>query len=116
MLGLVVTAICPQGLANRPVVLHPDAKIELAIRTTGGLTTLVVDGQGFAAMRQGDSVFVERHPLAYPLLGWSKLDPYRRLRERLGWSGTVAPLGQEANSEARGISAASNVSDDDLGL
>jgi len=116
MFGLVVTAICPQGLANRPLVLHPDAKIELAIRSTGGLTTLVVDGQGYAPMRQGDSVFVERHPIAYPLLGWAKLDPYRRLRERLGWSGTVEPLLSEAGGEARGISAARHVNDDDLGL
>ena len=116
MFGLVVTAICPQGLANRPLVLHPDAKIELVIRTTGGLTTLVVDGQGYAPMRQGDSVFVERHPIAYPLLGWAKLDPYRRLRERLGWSGTVEPLAGESGAEARGISAARHANDDDLGL
>src|SRR5688572_17252208 len=116
MFGLVVTPICPQGLAHRPLVLHPDAKIELAVTASGGLTTLVVDGQGYAPMRQGDSVFVERHPVAYPLLGWAKLDPYRRLRERLGWSGTVEPLSDEASRETRGIASARHATDDDLGL
>ena len=114
--AVVVTPICPQGLAHRPLVLHPDAKIELAITSSGGLTTLVVDGQGYAPMRQGDSVFIERHPVAYPLLGWAKLDPYRRLRERLGWSGTVEPLSGEAAGEARGIASARHSNDDDLGL
>ncbi len=116
MFGLVVTPICPQGLAHRPLVLHSDAKIELAISSSGGLTTLVVDGQGYAPMRQGDTVYVERHPLAYPLLGWAKLDPYRRLRERLGWSGTVAPLPSEVASEPRGIGPSRDVPHDDRGL
>jgi hypothetical protein len=34
---------------------------------------------------------VTRHPVSYPLLAWGDLDPYRRLRERLGWSGGIAP-------------------------
>lgn len=116
MFGLVVTPICPQGLAHRPLVLHPDARLELAIRVSGGLTTLVVDGQGYAPLRQGDRVRVERHPMPYPLLGWDKLDPYRRLRERLGWSGTVEPLANEAAAERRGIPEARHAPHDDRGL
>jgi hypothetical protein len=30
-----------------------------------------------------------RHPRPYPLIALPGLDPYRRLRERLGWSGSV---------------------------
>ncbi len=116
MFGLVITPICPQALAHRPLVLHSDAKIELAISSSGGLTTLVVDGQGYAPMRQGDSVFVERHPVAYPLLGWAKLDPYRRLRERLGWSGTVPPIANDTSAEPRGIGTSRAAPHDDRGL
>jgi len=50
-----------------------------------------IDGQGFFPMREGDRVHIQRHPEPYPLLSWRGLDPYRRLRERLGWSGVLAP-------------------------
>ncbi|MEO6708742.1 MAG: NAD(+)/NADH kinase [Planctomycetota bacterium] len=116
MFGLVVTPICPQGLAHRPLVLNSDSKIELGISSSGGLTTLVVDGQGYAPMRQGDTVYIERHPIAYPLLGSAKLDPYRRLRERLGWSGAVAPLPSKVPGEPRGIGPALDAPHDDRGL
>lgn len=91
MLGLVVTPICPQGLSYRPIVLHPDSELELVVKESSGVTTLAADGQGFHEMHRGDRVVVRRHPVPYPLLAWADLDPYRRLRERLGWSGRVAP-------------------------
>ena len=91
MLGLVVTPICPQGLSYRPIVLAPDSRLEVHVKATTGLTTVAVDGQGFFPLGQGDRVQLRRHPEAYPLLAWAKLDPYRRLRERLGWSGQLHP-------------------------
>ena len=91
MEGIVVTPICPQGLSYRPIVLHRDSRIEVVVRSTGGLVTLALDGQGYLPVRQGERVVVTRHPVPYPLLTWSGLDPYRRLRERLGWSGLTEP-------------------------
>lgn len=91
MEAIVVTPICPQGLAYRPIVLHPESRIEVAVRATGGLVTLALDGQGYFPVRQGERVAIARHPEPYPLLTWSGLDPYRRLRERLGWSGVIEP-------------------------
>ena len=86
MLGMILTPICPQGLSYRPIVLHPDARLELSIRETSDRTLAVVDGQGFLPLAEGDLVRIRRHPDAYPLLAWAKLDPYRRLRDRLGWN------------------------------
>lgn len=97
MLGLVVTPICPQGLSYRPLVLAPRSRLELRVKASTGLTTLAVDGQGFFPLRRGDVVTVARHPVAYPLLAWAALDPYRRLRERLGWSGRIAPEPERAD-------------------
>ncbi len=91
MAGLVVTPICPQGLSYRPVVMHADSRLEVVVKNAEGPTTLAVDGQGFYEMARRDSVLVARHPVPYPLLTWEELDPYRRLRERLGWSGLIAP-------------------------
>ena len=99
----MVTPICPQGLAYRPIVLHPHSRIEVGVRATGGLVTLALDGQGFFPVRQGERVTVTRHPVPYPLLTWSGLDPYRRLRERLGWGGATEPepqQGPEHHSDA----------------
>ncbi len=89
--AILVTPICPQGLSYRPIVLAPESRIEVGVQSSAGLTTLAVDGQGFYPMREGERVQIERHPTPYPLLSWSGLDPYRRLRERLGWSGVLSP-------------------------
>ncbi|NUP96155.1 MAG: NAD(+)/NADH kinase [Planctomycetaceae bacterium] len=88
MLAMVVTPICPQGLSYRPIVLHPDSAVEILVKESSGDTLLVLDGQAFHPMRVGQVVRIERHTVAYPLLAWSKLDPYRRLRDRLGWNET----------------------------
>lgn len=87
MQGFVVTPICPQSLSHRPVVLHTDSELTLRINRSVGLTTLVVDGQGFFPMHEGDSVKLSRHPVPYPLLARPGLDPFKRLRDRLGWRG-----------------------------
>lgn len=89
--AIVITPICPQGLSYRPIVVHPDSQLAIVVRNSSGLTTLALDGQGFYPMREGERVDIKRHPVAYPLLSWEQLDPYRRLRERLGWSGLTAP-------------------------
>lgn len=91
MLCLVVTPICPQGLSYRPIVLDQSSRLRLVVKESSGMLSLAVDGQGFYEMNQGDRVEITRHPVQYPLLGWRELDPYRRLRERLGWSGLIAP-------------------------
>jgi NAD+ kinase len=104
--ALVVTPICPQGLSNRPLVLSSDSELELTLSHSQGLTTLVVDGQSFFQMRQGDSVRIRRHPQSYPLLAMPGLDPYRRLRERLGWRGSIEeqeftpPPGRDRRSDS----------------
>lgn len=100
MLALVVTPICPQALSHRPIVLHPDSRIEVSVVACSGLTSVAVDGQGFYPLEQGDKVVLARHPVAYPLLGLPGLDPYRRLRERLGWSGSLGSHASEDGPHA----------------
>ena len=88
---MVVTPICPQALSHRALVLPTDAALTLLITHAGGITTMVVDGQGFFPMRQGDSVRLVRHPVSYPLLARPGEGFYKRLRERLGWRGSHEP-------------------------
>jgi NAD+ kinase len=91
MRGIVLTPVCPQSLSHRAIVLHPDSVLHLRIDGSSGLTTLAVDGQGFFPLRQGDEVTVRRHPVTYPLLARPGSNPYRRVRERLGWRGSFEP-------------------------
>jgi NAD+ kinase len=88
MEGLVVTPICPHSLSHRPIVLEPEARLELVVSRASGITTMVVDGQGFLPLSEGATVELARHPEPYPLLVQPGLDPYRRLRDRLGWKGS----------------------------
>jgi NAD+ kinase len=85
----VVTPLAAQGLANRPIVLDPEAELELEVVQSVGISTLVVDGQGFYPLDRGARVRIRRHPEPYPLFSMPDLDPYRRLRERLGWSSVM---------------------------
>ena len=89
--AIVATPICPQGLSYRPIILRDTSHLEVVVQASSGITTLAVDGQGFFPVREGERVRIQRHPQPYPLLSWEGLDPYRRLRERLGWSGLLAP-------------------------
>ena len=82
----VFTPLASPGLANRPIVLDPDAELVVEVVDSHGIATMVVDGQGFYPLQAGATIEVKRHPVAYPLYSMPDLDPYRRLRERLGWS------------------------------
>jgi NAD+ kinase len=89
MLGVVVTPICSQALSNRPLVLHPDSELHVRLPRAGARADVVVDGRRFSALAHGDELVLTRHPLPYPLLSMPGLDPWRRLRERLGWGGDI---------------------------
>lgn len=93
MQGIVVTPISPQALAHRPIVLDTEAELSLALTGSTGDSdaeaTLVVDGHSVGTMRTGDVLRIQRHPVPYPLLAPPGLDPYKRLRDRLGWRGSI---------------------------
>ncbi|MFT5049072.1 MAG: NAD+ kinase [Chlamydiales bacterium] len=100
MLGIIVTPVCPFALAHRPVVLHPDHELTVSVTSASGLVTFAVDGHGFHPVNVGDSVVIKRHPVSYPLLARPSSDPWRRLRDRLGWRGSIplqgaTPTGRE---------------------
>jgi NAD+ kinase len=89
--AFVVTPICPQGLANRPIVLDPKSSLLLAVTGSSGTTTVVIDGQRYLQVGVGDVLTLRRHPESWPLFAMEGLDPFRRLRDRLGWRGRIEP-------------------------
>jgi NAD+ kinase len=89
MQDLVLTPISPQSLSHRTILLPGSSELRLAITSASGITTLVVDGQGFYPMQQGDQVRLRMHERPYPLLARPGEDFFKRLRERLGWRGSL---------------------------
>lgn len=107
--GFVVTPICAHALSHRPVVLEQESEIQLVIAESLGVVTLAVDGHGFYAVQEGDKLRVRAHEVPYPLLTRKGSNPYRRLRDRLGWRGSfesadsvISPLAGEAPGEGEG--------------
>jgi NAD+ kinase len=89
MHGTVVTPIAAHALSHRPLVLRPDAEISVHVMGTRAPTSVTLDGRPFGSLEVGSSMRVERHPETYPLLSPSGMDPWRRLRDRLGWRGSL---------------------------
>ncbi len=96
----VVTPLAAQGLANRPIVLDADAELVLEVVESAGISTLVVDGQGYFPLQRNARIRIRRHPEPYPLFSMPDLDPYRRLRERLGWSAVMPGMASGESSSA----------------
>jgi len=93
--GFVVTPICAHALSHRPVVLEQQSEIKLTMAESFGVVTLAVDGHGFYAVQVGDQLNIRAHEIPYPLLSRRGSNPYRRLRDRLGWRGSFEAADRE---------------------
>lgn len=86
MQGMVVTPISAHALSHRPLVMRPDSHLALRLLGEGEETAeIVADGVSLGALSLSEALRIERHPEPYPLLAPVGLDPWRRLRDRLGW-------------------------------
>lgn len=87
--GIVATPISAHTLSHRPLVLAPEA--ELRVEVLAGPAQVVVDGQPAGSLQMGESVRIRRAAYPYPLLLPEGMDPWKRLRDRLGWRGSLLP-------------------------
>jgi len=88
--GIVVTPISAHALAHRPLVLGPESVVTTEVIRCKSGVAVVLDGHEVARLQEGGRLQVRRHPVDYPLLVPSGLDPWRRLSDRLGWRGSLA--------------------------
>ena len=89
MEGIVVTPVAAHVLSCRPIVLHPASLVEAQVLEAPGRVTLAIDGHPHGELAVGERLRVRRHPNSYPLLAPLDSDPWMRLRERLGWRGSL---------------------------
>ncbi len=82
---LVLTPVAPHMAPGHPLVLPPDAVVDLVVSTEEG-ATVSVDGQVNRSLESGDAVAVSRSPHVARFLRLSDgTDYYRILAERMDW-------------------------------
>ncbi len=86
---IVISAICPHSLSNRPLVVDSGARIEVETRSSGVSFALTADGQVLVPLRNGDRVRIRRNPWPVRLLKVSNRSFFRTLRAKLLWEGSI---------------------------
>lgn len=84
--ALVVTPIAPQSLAFRPIVMDAAQGVEIEVHRGNEGTTLVIDGQQHAPLREGDRVQVLRLDQTIPMVTLPEEPFWRILLERMRWA------------------------------
>src|SRR5690606_15163530 len=96
--ALVVTAVAPHSLTNRPIVLPGDVNIGLEILTRSDEIAMVIDGQERVDLSVGDRLVVTAAPRGMCLLSTGRRSAFDVLRHKLGWG--EGPLPQIPVDEA----------------
>ena len=85
--AILVTPICPHTLAQRPLVVPGNRRVELSLRPGCSEVFLTLDGQLGWPLRPRDRVRIEVAPSRVMLVRNPRLDFFTILRSRLGWGG-----------------------------
>ena len=83
--AMILTAILPHTLSSRPLVLHPDAVIDIRVESREA-SVLSCDGLSRLHMLTGDFVRICRSPRRTRLIKAERNDFYEKLSDRLQWS------------------------------
>ena len=83
--AIVMTPICSHTLTNRPLVLPPEVRIELTLRSPLDEVHVTVDGQVGLKLESGDRVVVEKSGRSVELIVPSGKSYFDVLRDKLKW-------------------------------
>lgn len=83
--AMVVTPVAPQSLANRAIVLSPDAHLCLRVEGRADELAVVLDGQERVDLESGDTLDLTLGPDMLRLVP-DGYDPFAVLRHKLRWS------------------------------
>lgn len=85
--ALVVTPICPHTLSNRPLVLPPEAEINLSAPEFAEPPALTVDGQVSETLKKTDLVRIRRSETPLQLIRTGRMTFFETLCNKLDWRG-----------------------------
>lgn len=84
--SIALVPVSPHTLSNRPIVVGPDAVVEILMHRTAD-ARVHADSHSHFDLQEQDKIMVRRSPHAVRLLHPADHSYYRMLREKLGWSG-----------------------------
>ncbi|MCW8131132.1 MAG: NAD(+)/NADH kinase [Planctomycetota bacterium] len=88
--AFIMVPICPHTLANRPIVLSGDERLEIVPETrSGSPVELVMDGQESISLTGGTTVTIERAPYEFNIVTVGRKGRYEIIRDKLHWAGWV---------------------------
>lgn len=82
---IALVPVCPHTLSNRPVVIGPDASVQIQMYSAVNVR-INCDSHSNFDLEQTDNIVVRRFPKTVRLLHPINHSYYRMLREKLGWS------------------------------
>lgn len=83
---ITLVPVSPHTLSNRPIVVGPDAIVEILMHRTAD-ARVHSDSHFHFDLQENDKIIVRRSPHTVRLLHSTDHSYYRMLREKLGWSG-----------------------------
>jgi NAD+ kinase len=84
--ALVITPICPQSLAFRPIVVRGTDHLRLTLHQTNPGTTLVLDGQLSHTLAAGSRVELGIYEHRIKLVANPKMGYWKRLAKKMHWA------------------------------
>ena len=84
--GIVITPICAQSLAFRPVVIGAHETIALSLRRVNDGTCVILDGQRHLRVARGDTVRARRHDRRADVVANPSNRYWDALRSKMRWA------------------------------
>jgi NAD+ kinase len=83
--AIIMTPICPHTLTNLPLILPPESRVEVVLRSAQDEVHVTVDGQVGLKLESGDRVTVEKSERLVNLIAPAGRDFFDVLRGKLKW-------------------------------
>jgi len=83
--AIIVNPISPHMLANRPLLLSPDRRIEIAAYSEQGWFSLSADGRKIADLPSGATIRIRRSPFVTRVVTFRAPTFFTLLRNKLHW-------------------------------
>lgn len=83
--AIVLVPMHPHTLSSRPIVVDANSEVKIRILSESISPLVSADGQTGIQLRQGDWVYVTRHPFKLQLVHPPGHDFYEACRTKLGW-------------------------------
>lgn len=86
--AIIIAPICPFTLNNRPIMIPEQSKISVTLKTENVDYLLTMDGQVAFALKEGDTIEIEKSQSITKLIKSPYRDYFEVLRTKLQWSGS----------------------------